>query len=143
MSLFTQYATDAQKENEGIKYVPSFATPNKDTTMPTFTIGRAVGRNTQYAKIVTEEVAPYRNLIRTNSLDEKSSFKINLRIFCRGVLLGWDHVFDEKEQLIPFTLENALSMMQRLPELYDELTAESNSAARFRAEIMEGDAKNS
>lgn len=139
MSIFKQFKMDESKEQNGaeVKYGA-----NEDGTVPTFHILRSVGSNQRYAKTLAREVKPYKRLIALEALDAATSEKIMLNVFVDSVLVGWENVQNQKNELIPFTRENSMSLMKQLPDLYADLQAQANNAALFRAESLEGDAKN-
>lgn len=139
--LFKELANDEEKEINGIEVKPVGA--NENGSFPTFIVSRAVERNQRWAKAVTTEVHPYRRLIAADALDAKTATHINMTVFCKSQLMGWSNVFNQKDELLPFNFENAMSLMQQLPDLYAILSAASNNAALFGANAKESDAKNS
>lgn len=141
MSLFKQFKMDPTKENEGVLITYG---PNDDGSIPTFRIARRSGNNQRYAKSLMQESQPYRRMIDLGVLPQATSEKVFRRVFCSSVLLGWENVQDdETKQLIPFNIDNAMHLMQALPDLYDDLVAQSTNIALFRLTEVEDAAKNS
>lgn len=140
MSLFKQFKMDAQKQDEGVLVCYG---ENSDKTIPGFRILRQNASNQRYARTLERETAPYRRLIALGTLDNKLSERIFMRVFCLSVLVGWENVYDEQGQPIPFNVDNAMKLFNELPDLYDDLVSQSSKAALFRQDANEADAKNS
>ena len=139
MSLIKQFKTDEKKETEGI---PITYAPNADGTVPTFFIRRSGPSNPKYVKALERETAPYRRLLELGTLDPKVSEKIMRRVFCLSVLVKWENVQNQKDEVIPYSFESAISLFEFLPELYFDLHDQSTKLASFRLEMQESDAKN-
>lgn len=140
MSIFEQFGTDAAKENDGVK-VPA-GTLNKDGTEPTFIVSRMSKSNKRYSKELDRVSKPYRRMIDSGQMPAATSEKLMLEVFCSTVLLGWENVQDTEGKQIPYSKEKAIEIMTKLPDLYLFLQTEANSAARFREEVKEDEAKN-
>lgn len=140
MSLFNQFATDTDKETKtGVQV--SYG-PNGDGTVPSFTILRRGPSNQRYTKTLERESAPYRRLLDLGTLDPKIQERVMRRVFCSSVLIGWEHVQTEDGKEIPFNFDNAVKLMETLPDLYYDLVTQADRAASFRTETLETDAKN-
>lgn len=139
MSLFKQFKMDAAKQEKGV--LVSYGA-NDDKTVPGFRLLRRNNSNQRYTKTLDRETAPYRRLIELGTLDAKISDRIFMRVFCLAVLIGWDNVQDEEGKPIPFNLDNALNLFEQLPDLYDDLVAQSAKASLFKQETVDADAKN-
>lgn len=139
MSLFKQFATDTEKEEKGAEV--TFG-PNTDGTIPTFRIRRRDESNQRYVKALDRESQQYRRLIQLGTLSEDVSKRIMRRVFCSAVLVSWDNVQDDNDVNIPFNFENALSLFDKLPDLYYELASQAGQVALFRKAGLELDAKN-
>ena len=139
MSLFRTFKTDDEKEKSG---VPVTYGPNDDGSVPTFIVRRRGPTNQQYAKQLTRETEPYRRQMELNTLDEMVSRAILMKVFVETVLVGWSNVQDQNNQPIVFSRENALSLFRTLPELYDDLLAQSAKLSLFRSETAEQERKN-
>jgi hypothetical protein len=140
--LFKTFAVSETKLAEGIEIKYS-TEKNADGTVPSFRIMRKdVRLNKRYAKALEEESRPYRRMIDTDNLSFELNNELNLKCFCRGILIGWENIQDENGKVIPFSFENAMFVMQKLPDLYADLEAQASKAAMFKDEQMEADAKN-
>jgi hypothetical protein len=146
MSLSKQYKTDKKAETEGIRCEMS---PNEDGTIPAFVIGRANRGNSRWAKALERITKPHRRALEMNTLPKEKAAEIWMQVFIQGSLYAWEHVLlsdvtgNENDQgFAPFTNENAVSLFTNLPDLYDELSSRSGSAAEFRIEALEQEAGN-
>lgn len=141
MSLFEQFETNVQKETvDGVEVKYG---ANADGSVPTFRVLRRGPSNQRYTKALERESAPYRRLLELGTLDAKIQERVMRRVFCSSVLLSWSYVQTKDEKDIPFTVENAIKLMEQLPDLYYDLVAQADKASSFRLESLEGDAKNS
>lgn len=139
MSIYNQFATDKEKETEGV-VVPYSA--NEDGSVPSFKIARMGKSNKKYTKAMERATRPYRRQVELGALSEEVSEKILLGVFVDTILLGWENVLDRDGNKIPYNRDNAMKVMTDLPDLYADLQAQASSAAQFREEQREAEAKN-
>lgn len=139
MSLFKNYATDSAKEANGVT-VP-FGT-NDDGTEISFVIARLGGGNKAYAKALEAAQKPYRRQIQLKTMDTELHEKIFRDVFAATIIKGWSNVRDADEKEISFTSKNAAILLEKLPNLYDELFAQSQNLELFRSDTVEEDEKN-
>lgn len=139
MSLYKQFKMDDKKQAEGI--LLNYGA-NSDGSVPSFRVLRRGPSNQKYQQTLERETRPYRRQIELGTLDNMQSEYIYRRVFCLSVLIGWEHVQTETGEEIPFNFENAMKLFGELPELYDDLIAQSSKAALFIQSTLEGDTKN-
>lgn len=141
MSLYSQFGVDEQKEQEGIWL--DYA-PNKDKSIPGFLVRRAGKNNKSWTKAYETAAKPFRRQAEMGILSSEISEKITLEAWVGTVLIGWRDVQDRQGTSIPFSREAALALLGELPQLWDDLWAQSTKATLFRPEDdPEDDAKNS
>lgn len=139
MSLRSQFAVDASKEQEGVEV--QYA-PNKDKSIPSFVISRASKANKAYSKALEKATRPYRKQIDMGTMDNDVAEGIFKRVFVQTVLKGWSNVELDDGVKLDFTEDNAIRLFEELPELYDDLREKANGAALFRDEKQEEEAGN-
>lgn len=139
MSLFDQFETNAEKEAEGVEVVYA---PNKDGTIPTFTLSRMGKSNKRYSKMLDKASKPYARQLQLGTLDEATAENLFMGVFVKTVLKGWKNVRGRDGKDLPFSVENALMVLKALPDLYEDLQDKARSAALFREETNEDDAGN-
>ena len=139
--LFKQFKTSADSEVNGIEVKFEEAT-NDDGTIPTFVIARMGKSNKAYSKALEAKTRPVRRLIELGTLPNEKAEDIFKDVFVDNVLKGWSNVYDEAGEAIPYTRENALMLMEALPDVYDRLTSEAGLAANFLEAAREKEAKN-
>lgn len=151
MGLAKDYKTDNAKEIDGVEVRIS---ENDDGTVPTFMLSRMGKSNKRYTKAFEAATRPYRRQIELKTLGEKTAEDMLRKVFCDTILLGWANIQNEKvngvllfpeiaeNANVPFNVENALSLFETLPELYDELSAQASDVSLFRAAVVEDEAKN-
>lgn len=138
-SLYRNYATDTQKEIQGVEVKFD---ANDDETIPTFVISRMGESNKEYTKALERATAPYKRQIQMKTMSADLSKSLFLEVFATTVLRGWSNVYDENGNAIGFSKENAVKILTDLPDLYNELLTQAGDAALFRKDSLEQDAKN-
>jgi len=139
MSLFKQFATNKDAEQDGIWVEYG---PNDDGTIPGFKIARAGKSNKKWAKAVERATKPHRRAIQLETMDNALSEKIMLGVFVESILIDWRNVQGKDGKLLQLTKESATALFEALPELYDDLNDKASKAAIFRDEALENEAKN-
>lgn len=139
MSLFDQFETDDSKEVEGVEV--QYA-PNKDGSIPTFLLSRMGKKNKKYQKYLDKMTKPVSRQLSLGTLSEEESDRIFVDVFVTTVLKGWNNVLGRDGKPMAFNKENGIMLMKALPDLYDDLTEKAKSAALFRDDTNEDDAKN-
>lgn len=146
MSLSKQFATDSAKEVEGV--VIQFGA-NEDGSIPGFHISRMSRANSRYTKSLEVATRPYRRQIDLGTLANDVAERVFLGVFVDSVLKGWENVKlsdvtgnANDKGFAEFNRENAVALFERLPELYDDLQNQAKSAAMFKDEEQETEAKN-
>lgn len=140
MSIFSQFSTNKEKEIEG---VPVKYAPNADGTVPTFYVSRMGKANKKYEQYLTKVTKPHARQLRMNTMDPATADALFLDVFVKTIIKGWENVQDADGHPIPFTTESATALFKALPDLYDDLSEQAQSAALFRDEENEADAGNS
>jgi len=139
MSIFKQFATDRTKEIEGVEVSYGF---NDDGTEIKFFIPRMSKSNKAYSKALEEATRPYRRQFELGTMDEKKAEDIFMEVFSGTILKGWQNVYDADGKPIEFSRFKAVDLFKALPDLYQDLQEKANSAALFREEMLEDEAKN-
>jgi hypothetical protein len=139
VSIFKQFQTDKSKELEGIDV--EFGA-NEDGSVPTFKLARMCRSNKKYTKAIEAATKPVQRLIELGTLKDSQGESIMLDVFVSTILLGWENIVGPDGHKIPFSKENAKSLMIQLPDLYDELQDKAKKISLFMEASLEQDAKN-
>ena len=139
MSLKSQFATDRDKEVEGVAV--EYA-PNDDGTVPTFYITRMGRTNRAYTKALETASRPYRRQLEMGLMKNEQAERLSLEVFCGTVLRRWENVQEDDGTPIAFNRANAIQLFTDLPDLYDDLQQKAQAAATFKSEQQEQEAKN-
>ncbi|UYE91984.1 tail assembly chaperone [Klebsiella phage vB_KmiS-Kmi2C] len=140
MSLYSQYATNQDKESTGATI--EVGVNDDDNSVISFVVARMGGANKAYQKALEEATRPYRRQLQQGTLSEKISEDILKRVFCKTILKGWSNVRDQFNEVLPFNQDTAYKLMTELPELYRELSEQASDIALFRDEQLKEEAKN-
>jgi hypothetical protein len=139
MSLYKMYKTDAKKETEGI--VVEYGTDSKGNPVK-FRVARGSKTNMHYQTILERETRPYRRLIQGDKLKKETENKLNILVFVKALLLGWENVENENNEPMEFNQDNAIKLFTDLPDLFTELQTTAMDGNNFREEALEEEAKN-
>lgn len=140
MSLYTIFKTDDSLETNGITIDYG---PNSKGKPTKIRIARSGGANKSFSKTLERLTRPHRRAIQNGLLDNATADAIFRQAFVESVLLGWENVEGPTGDDLPYTQENALTLLTDLPDLYTDLREQANNAALFRAATMEADLGNS
>jgi hypothetical protein len=141
MSLYKQFATNSEKEMEGVE-VQMTEAENDDGSVPTFIVSRMGKSNKRYSKALEAATRPYRRQIELGTMNNDKAEEIFLGVFVDTVLKGWKNVRDESGADMPFTKQTATKLFKDLPEVYERLQEEAKLSANFREVSLEEEAKN-
>ena len=141
MSLYKQFATNTDKEIEGIE-VQMTEAENADGSIPTFVVSRMGKSNKRYSKALEAATRPYRRQIELGTMNNDKAEEIFLGVFVDTVLKGWKNVRDEDGKPLEFTKAAAVKLFTDLPEVYERLQEEAKLSANFRDAALEEEVKN-
>jgi hypothetical protein len=141
MSLFKAFATDHDKEASGFWFEDT-GVVNKDKTTPGFLLARASRANPRFAKATEKLGKKFQRQLANDLLPAEKALELNKAMFLDTILLDWRNVYDEDEQPIQFTRDNADKLITLLPDLYELLEQAANRASNFRDDEIEEDAGN-
>lgn len=145
MSLHDQFKTNSDKELNG---VPVQFAPNKDKTVPTFILSRMGKMNKGYTKALEKATRPYRRQIELKTMDPDVAEAVFMIVFIQTILRGWENVqlpklsSPKEMEVLEFNEENAKRLLIELPDLYEDLQAESVNVSNFHDDVLEDEAKN-
>lgn len=138
-ALFRQFGTNKQAETEGVVLEYGTASNGKKISIR---VARAGGSNTKFAKMAEHKLKPMRRQIQNETADKEDVDRAMREVYADAVILGWENVENEHGELLEFTRENVLYILEALPELWKDILKASESIALFRQEIREADAGN-
>lgn len=139
MSLYKQYATDANLEKTGIE-LQYGENANGDEII--IRVARAGGSNTAYTKRMEALVKPYRRQIQAETIDNKVLEKLVMQAFAETVVLGWENVEDRNGNPMEFNVANVIQLFTDLPDLFKDVQEQAQKAVLFREDILEVESKN-
>ena len=133
-TIFDLYGTDKELEKNGvwIEY------PGGEM----FKVARIGTNESAYGKLLRQKTKHLRRKIETDTLDVDVLSKIMMDVFVQTSLLDWKNVNGSDGKAIDFNRENALELMRRLPDLFDDLHTQAQSLSTFQKEAVEKDSKN-
>ena len=141
MSLYKQFATNSEKEMEGVE-VQMTEAENEDGSIPTFVVSRMGKSNKRYSKALEAATRPYRRQIELGTMNNDKAEEIFMGVFVDTVLKGWKNVRDENGAELPFNKQSATKLFKDLPEVYERLQEEAKLSANFREASLEEEVKN-
>ncbi len=140
MSLSALFGTDKNLERNGVRI--EYSSGPEDKNPPTFIIARSGGANTKFNDEMENALRPMRRRLALDQVKNPEMAKITKDVFCKTVLKGWENVTDDSGNPIEFNEQNARALFDKLPDLFDDLEAQSRRAATFRLDSLEAAAGN-
>ena len=141
MSLYKQFATNTEKEIEGIE-VQMTEAENDDGSIPTFVVSRMGKSNKRYSKALEAATRPYRRQIELGTMNNDKAEEIFMGVFVDTVLKGWKNVRGEDGKPLEFSKASAVKLLSELPDVYERLQEEAKLSANFRDAALEEEVKN-
>lgn len=135
-SIFSQFETDKNHEKEGIWFdYPA----NWDGSIPRFKLARIHNGNTKYIANLEELQQKHKNDI--DCMSNQKSLSLLIDVFVDSVLIDWANIKSPKKSH-PFTREEAVSLLTRLPDLYRDLQEKASDISNYLTEEVECATKN-
>jgi hypothetical protein len=106
------------------------------------TIHRAGGSNKKFAMVMNEKMRPYRRRLETNTLDEELANRLLIEVYAKTVIISWENVQDENDEVMEFSYENCVKLLTDLPELFKDIQDQATNASVFKEEIEALEEKN-
>ena len=97
-----------------------------------FRVRRFNGTNPRVKAAMAAHYKPYARLIEMGTLDQAKEQEIQIRLFIDVCLVGWEGLEDDKGEPIPFSKENAFEVLKSLPDLFNTLWQNANSADPYK-----------
>lgn len=126
-NLDSLYKTDETMESEGIWFQAS------DTVK--FRCRRFGGMNSTRVKAISSKYfKPYTKQIEMNTLPDKIQREIVVKSFVEACMVDWEGVIIDGVSM-PFTVENAVLLLTRLPKLCDDLIEYSSKFDHYKEDL--------
>lgn len=147
MSLRKTYKTDKNLEADGVEIPVAVNEANGQPIL--FRVARMSPSNKKYAARLNKVTRPHQAAIQNDAMDNTLARKMLQEVFVDTILLGWTNL--PKSDLtgneadtgdLEFNRENALALFTELPDLYDQLEKQAQSAASFREQERDVNAGN-
>lgn len=138
MGTYDEYGTDKQKEENGV-WVEMLDGSK-------WLLAR--GNSIRSRKALNNARKPFRQHIQRSErmnadLPEDISDKINLEWASTGLVLNWEGVTGKDGNALPFSKENVKTILNDLPDLFEEVVRVVSSSGNFTAQLNEEAEKNS
>ena len=153
-NLFTDLKTSKNAEIDGT-WVSPFGP--EDHGYPTFKLARPGGANKAYNDALMEALMPHQQLIAKNKRKTDPAVtqlvqEINKQVFIEHCIKDWRNVNkptgeqdDEGNDIlesVEFSTENAFSLIEQVPEVFDALMGEAQDIQTFREQNISDEAGN-
>lgn len=120
------FGTDSKKEQEGVWYDLA-----EGLRMKIARIG-----NPNYQKRFQTLSKPYRRSIRRGTLSDDLAEKLLIQCLAETILLDWEGVEDDGKE-ISYSIENAINLLKKYPELRNYINDIANELEGFQEEFKE------
>lgn len=129
------FKMDPQSEKDGIwlDYSPTLAVK----------IRRASRTNKRYRRVLEKHMRPVRKLVDAKQLSDDQGDQILLEIYAESIIIDWKGFTDDDGKEMKPTFANIVSVMTKLPDLFDNIREAASGMELFKAHLdMEVDAGN-
>lgn len=137
---FAMFATNADVETVGIRL---------DYGSFWFQVARAGGANKKFGRILAAKMKPYRRLVQEDRLPEEVAQRLMHEAVAEAVVLGWGStkygegkMVGAKGEAIEFSVAALVDLFVKLPDLFQDIYAQSQKVSLFRAIEDEADTGN-
>lgn len=147
MGLKSVFKTNSEAANKGVDFKIMEA-KNNDGTIPTFKIARRATQNKEWMKKLLEindSVLKEYNVLDVKDLNPDQNYEIDIKTFCKTLLMGWENVQPEDDGVnLQFSEENAIKFFSNRDwyDLYKRLDSEAANMENFKYSLMEKMEKN-
>ena len=152
-SLYESFKTDPDLEIKGV---------NIDYGNTLITIARAGGANKKFTKRLEQLTKQYRRAIQTETMDNEVALDILRHAYAETIVLRWETrgssttdddgvetpgtmmvgIEGPDGDILQFNVENIAMTFKNLPDLFADVQQSANSAALYRAVVLEVDSGN-
>lgn len=133
MNLYQMYETDPDLERKGIRLDIA---PNVHIM-----IARAGGGNSQFAKVSSQVMKPFRAAI--DVIPDSKVAELQATIYARAVIQDWQGITDRDGNILEFTEANVVQILTDLPDLFAMIRVIASDSNGFRVKQSEDAAGNS
>lgn len=138
--LYQAFETNKDLESSGIEL--DYGKNSKGEPIR-IKIARAGGANKRFAKVLDRLLRPYKRQLANDQLSDDVAKEVMIQAYADSVVLGWEGVEDRQGNPMDFTRENVVKLFTDLPELFLDVQQQSQKAALFLVDILEGEQGNS
>ena len=138
--LYQAFETNKDLENSGIEL--DYGKNSKGAPIR-IRIARAGGANKRFAKVLDRLLRPYKRQLANDQLSDDVAKDVMIQAYADAVVLGWEGVGDREGNPMEFSRENVVKLFTDLPELFLDVQQQSQKAALFLVDILEGEQGNS
>jgi hypothetical protein len=140
-SLYDQYSTSKEREREGQWFNFGPAANRKGDVR--IKLARAGGANSRFARAVEVATRPHRRAIDSGRIKPEVVDALMRPILADTVVLAWENVEGRDGELLAFTRENVVKVLEDLPDLYADVMAFAKDMNAFREAEVELEKGNS
>ena len=138
--LYQAFETNKNLENSGIEL--DYGKNSKGAPIR-IRIARAGGANKRFAKVLDRLLRPYKRQLANDQLSDDVAKDVMIQAYADAVVLGWEGVEDREGNPMEFSRDNVVKLFTDLPELFLDVQQQSQKAALFLVDILEGEQGNS
>lgn len=138
--LYQAFETNKDLENSGIEL--DYGKNSKGAPIR-IKIARAGGANKRFAKVLDRLLRPYKRQLANDQLSDDVAKDVMIQAYADSVVLGWEGVEDREGNPMEFSRDNVVRLFNDLPELFLDVQQQSQKAALFLVDILEGEQGNS
>ena len=126
-NLHKTFKTNQILEKDGVDYMY-----NDEVS---FKVRRFVATNPRVKEAMAHYYKPYARQLELGTLSPEKTQEIQIKLFIDVCLVSWKGLKDESGKDIEYSKQNALEILQELPDLFDSLWKHANDFENYKEDV--------
>jgi hypothetical protein len=136
-NVYQRFGSSLDLERKGV--VMDYKCPHGTFSLK---IKRAGARNPEWKKIYNEVMKPVAEDIVAGKVSEADNKILLAEVWSKSVVVGWAGVINSDGEEVPFSVETCYELFCYMPDLLNDVIADSHLLSNFQDEVKIKTAKN-
>lgn len=136
-NVYQRFGSSTEMETKGV--VMDYECPHGTFSI---CIKRAGARNPEWKKVYNTIMKPRADDILAGKVTEAENKILLAEVWAKTVVVGWDGVIDSEGKQVPYSYENCYELFCFMPDLLNDVIADSHLVSNFQEEVKIKTAKN-
>lgn len=136
-NVYQRFGSEKDLETKGV--VMDYELPHGTFSVK---IKRAGARNPDWKKCYNEIMKPLSDDILAGKVSEAKNKVLLAEVWAKTVVVGWEGLVDADGNPVPFSVETCYELFCYMPDLLNDVIADSHLVSNFQEEVKIATAKN-